>query len=111
MDTIKGSLTTQNTQEFKDKIDNWSSFSGSQELTFPALKHAMEKVNSNAFVCVSTDEIGDKTNDAILKSQILNLKASTNSEIFFMVITPKIVAGSKARMDNADTHVTVSDNY
>eukprot|EP00091_Calanus_sinicus_P023801 TRINITY_DN8241_c0_g1_i2.p1 TRINITY_DN8241_c0_g1~~TRINITY_DN8241_c0_g1_i2.p1 ORF type:complete len:200 (+),score=58.02 TRINITY_DN8241_c0_g1_i2:316-915(+) len=109
VDTIQGSLTTQNIQKFKDQIDNWSSFTGSRELTFAALKHAMEKVNSNAFVCVWTDEIGDDTNDAKLKSEILSLKASTNSEIFFMVVTPN-ASGRKAREDNKDTHVTVSED-
>ena len=93
VDTIQSSLTTQNTQEFKDKINNWSSFTGRTELTFAALKHAIEQVNSNAFVCVWTDEIGDDTNNATLKTEILNLKASTNSEIFFMVVT-KQIAGS-----------------
>ena len=105
VDTIQGSLTTQNATEFKDTINNWSSFGGSRELTFAALKHALEQVNSNAFVCVWTDEIGDDTNDATLKSQILNLKASTNSEIFFMVITPGAAAPvRKAR------EVTVSED-
>ena len=91
VDTIQSSLTTQDAQVFKNKIDNWSSFTGSRELTFAALKHAMQQVNRNAFVCIWTDEIGDDTNDASLKADILNLKASTNSEIFFMVVTRSLV--------------------
>ena len=46
----------------------------------------MEQVNKNAFICVWTDEIGDDANDAALKGDILNLKAKTNSEIFFMIV-------------------------
>merc|ERR1712098_239078 len=52
------------------------------------LKHAMEQVKKNAFVCVWTDEIGDDTDDAALKAKILTLKAETKSEIFIMAITP-----------------------
>jgi hypothetical protein len=96
VDTIQSAITTQNPQDFKDTINNCSSFTGSRELTFAALKHAMEQVNTNAFVCVWTDEIGDDTNDASLEAEILNLKASTNSEIFFMVVTRPLNA-RKAR--------------
>ena len=46
----------------------------------------MEEVNKGAFVCVWTDEIGDDTKDGALKAAMLNLKSSTNSEIFFMII-------------------------
>jgi len=85
--TIKAALTTTNHSEFSSKINNWNSFGGGTELTFTALKHAMEQVATNAFVCVWTDEIGDDTNNATLKAEILDLKATTNSEIFFMAIT------------------------
>jgi len=87
VDTIQAALTTTSHQNFSDTINNWNSFRGSRELTFAALKHAMEQVNRNAFVCVWTDEIGDDTNNSTLKQQILSLKTQTNSEIFFMVIT------------------------
>ena len=87
VDTIQAALTTTNHSEFSSEINNWSTFQGSQELTFTALKHAMEQVATNAFVCIWTDEIGDDTNNATLKAEILNLKATTNSEIFFMAVT------------------------
>ena len=87
VDTIQAALTTTNHSEFSSVLNNWNTFRGSRELTFTALKHAMEEVATNAFVCVWTDEIGDDTNNATLKADILNLKATTNSEIFFMVIT------------------------
>jgi hypothetical protein len=102
VDTIQASITTQNPQDFKDKINNWTSFTGSRELTFAALKHAMEQVNTNAFVCVWTDEIGDDTNDASLKSDILSLKASTNSEIFFMVVTRPLTARKARDAENSN---------
>ena len=68
-------------------MENWDSYYGSKELTFAGLKHALKSVNKNAFVCVWTDEIGDDTNEASLKAQILSLKASTKSEIFIMAFT------------------------
>jgi len=100
VDRIKSSTTTNNTEDFKNTINNWNSFSGSRELTFAALKHAMEKVNTNAFVCVWTDEIGDDTTDINLKNDILNLKAATNSEIFIMAVTAQVsvtTSGKKVR--------------
>ena len=100
VDKIESAVTTQDPQVFKDTINNWTTFSGARELTFAALKHAMQQVSSNAFVCVWTDEIGDDTSNATLKAEILSLKASTNSEIFFMAITylpTKKIMGRKAR--------------
>ena len=86
---IQSSLETQNHQALINKMENWSNFCGSEELNFAALKHAMEQVNNNAFICVWTDEIGSDTHNASLKANILHLKASIQSEIFFMVVTPK----------------------
>ena len=67
-------------------MDNWSSFRGSRENTLTGLKHALEAVNKNAFVCVWTDELGDDNNDAALKANVLSLKTSTESEIFIMAL-------------------------
>merc|ERR1711970_1556778 len=59
VDTIQAALTTTNHSEFSSVINDWNTFRGSKELTFTALKHAMEQVATNAFVCVWTDEIGN----------------------------------------------------
>merc|ERR1712042_341636 len=86
VDTIQQRQITTDYKEFANTIQNWGTYKGSRELTFTAIKHAMEQVATNAFVCVWSDEIGDDTNDAALKADILRLKASTNSEIFFMAV-------------------------
>ena len=65
-------------------MENWQSYYGSQEKTLTGLKHALQKVNKNAFVCVWTDELGDDNNDAALRAEVLSLKNSTQSEIFIM---------------------------
>jgi len=96
VDTIQAALTTTNHSEFSSEINNWNTFRGSKELTFTSLKHAMEQVATNAFVCVWTDEIGDDTNNATLKAEILDLKATTNSEIFFMAITKPTISPTKS---------------
>eukprot|EP00092_Neocalanus_flemingeri_P015021 GFUD01016223.1.p1 GENE.GFUD01016223.1~~GFUD01016223.1.p1 ORF type:complete len:619 (-),score=121.89 GFUD01016223.1:121-1809(-) len=87
--SVTSILETQDYQVFRDKVQNWNSFGGGTELTFAGLKHAISQVNKNAFVCVWTDEIGDDTNDATLKAEIIDLKSKTNSEIFFMVVANK----------------------
>ena len=76
---------------------NWGNISGVQEITFTGLKHALKKVNKNAFVCVWTDALGDDTNNAALKADILSLKASTQSEIFIMAIEGNITTGRQNR--------------
>ena len=73
--------------QFRSKMENWSSYIGTRELTFAGLKHALQSVNKNAFVCVWTDEIGDDTSNTALKAEILSLKKSTKSEIFIMAVT------------------------
>merc|ERR1711970_1233647 len=73
VDTIQAALTAANHSKFSSKVNNWNSFGGGTELTFTALKHAMEQVATNAFVRVWTDEIGDDTDDSALKSEILEL--------------------------------------
>ena len=65
-------------------MENWDRYYGSQEKTLTGLKHALQKVNKNAFVCVWTDELGDDNNDAALRAEVLSLKNSTQSEIFIM---------------------------
>ena len=65
-------------------MDTWNKYYGSQENTLAGLKHALQSVNKNAFVCVWTDELGDDNNDAALKAEVLSLKNSTQSEIFIM---------------------------
>ena len=65
-------------------MENWGKYYGSQEKTLTGLKHALQKVNKNAFVCVWTDELGDDNNDAALRAEVLSLKNSTQSEIFIM---------------------------
>ena len=65
-------------------MDTWNKYYGSQENTLHGLKHALQSVNKNAFVCVWTDELGDDNNDAALKAEVLSLKNSTQSEIFIM---------------------------
>ena len=66
---------------------NWGTFRGTRELTYAGLEHALRRVNRNAFVCVWTDAIGDDTNNGTLKDIIIDLKATTLSEIFIMAIT------------------------
>jgi len=83
---IEPAITTDDPEDFIKKIKNHGLFGGYREYTFAALKHAMEQVNKRAFICVWTDEEGDDTKNAALKAQILDLKAKTKSEIFFMVI-------------------------
>merc|ERR1719369_1497427 len=83
---IEPAITTDDPEDFIKKIKNHGLSGGYREYTFAALKHAMEQVNKRAFICVWTDEEGDDTKNAALKAQILDLKAKTKSEIFFMVI-------------------------
>merc|ERR1712013_448542 len=97
---IQKRLITKEPESFNNNIANWTEFGGSTELTFAALKHALTEVSKNAFLCIWTDEIGDDTNDAALKSEILKLKASTRSEIFFMVITSKKSRKRKQALSN-----------
>ena len=68
-------------------MENWNQYYGSRELTFAGLKHALQSVNTNGFICVWTDEIGDDTTNTTLRNDILSLKASTQSEIFIMAVT------------------------
>ena len=68
-------------------METWDRYYGSQEKTLTGLKHALQKVNKNAFVCVWTDELGDDNNNAALKAEVMSLKASTQSEIFIMAIS------------------------
>ena len=83
---------------------NWNRFEGVQEKTFAGLKHALQSVSRNAFVCVWTDAIGDDTSNAVLKNEILTLKQSTQSEIFIMAITGTFEppAGKKREAPGAD---------
>ena len=68
-------------------MNTWTSYRGSQENTLAGLKHALEKVNKNAFVCVWTDELGDDNNDITLRNEVKSLKASTESVIFIMAVS------------------------
>ena len=68
-------------------MNTWTSYRGSRENTLAGLKHALEKVNKNAFVCVWTDELGDDNNDITLRNEVKSLKASTESVIFIMAKT------------------------
>merc|ERR1712002_1059623 len=63
VDKIAPAISTENPQDFISKIKTHNLPGGGTELTFAALKHAMEQVNKRAFVCVWTDEIGDDTKD------------------------------------------------
>jgi len=108
VDKIEPAITTESPEEFIDKIKNNGLSNGGNEYTFAALKHAMEQVNKRAFVCVWTDEIGDDTTNAALKIQILDLKAKTNSEIFFMAI-PYGSFSIQAAKDKFDDIGTVMD--
>ena len=78
-------------------MTSWANFMGEQELTFKGLKHALEQVNKNAFVCVWTDAIGDDTNNTTLRAEIKDLKNSTKSEIFIMAITGSFEPGRQNR--------------
>ena len=78
-------------------MTSWANFMGEQELTFKGLKHALEQVNKNAFVCVWTDAIGDDTNNTTLRAEIKDLKNSTQSEIFIMAITGSFEPGRQNR--------------
>ena len=96
-------VSTSNPEEFKKAISNWSKFSGTIELTLDALKHAMKRVNKNAFVCIWTDEIGDNK-DEWLHNEILRLKASTKSEIFFMVVTKPVLENQRRYVDKIEEY-------
>ena len=112
VDYIEERLVTTNHQTFLNTINTWDTFGGNNELTFAALKHAMEQVATNAFVCIWTDEIGDDTDDAALKADILKLKADTNSEIFFMVVTKEVsrnVLEAEENKDDSEEHEDEDD--
>ena len=68
-------------------MNTWTSYRGSRENTLAGLKHALESVNKNAFVCVWTDELGDDNNDITLRNEVKSLKASTESVIFIMAVS------------------------
>ena len=83
-------------------METWNSYRGSRENTLAVLKHALERVNKNAFVCVWTDELGDDNNDAALKSEVKNLKNPTQSEIFIMASTNSIMKFHQFEMTFGD---------
>ena len=71
-------------------METWNSYVRFRsENTLAGLKHALQKVNKNAFVCVWTDELGDDNNDAALRAEVMSLKASTQSQIFIMATKSK----------------------
>ena len=87
-------------------MENWSSYGGGQENTLAGLKHALEKVNKNAFVCVWTDELGDDNNDITLRNEVKSLKASTESVIFIMA---KTYSNSRASGSLSEFETTFKD--
>ena len=89
-------------------MENWNQYYGSRELTFAGLKHALQSVNTNGFICVWTDEIGDDTTNTTLRNDILSLKASTQSEIFIMAITKATTSGTSTVPPTISTNQPVS---
>ena len=87
-------------------MNTWTSYRGSQENTLAGLKHALESVNKNAFVCVWTDELGDDNNDGALKDNVKSLKASTQSVIFIMA---KSNSNSRASGSFSEFETTFKD--
>ena len=85
-------VTTRSHQDLIKNIISVNDFPPGIENTFMALKHALEKVEKNSFVCLWTDQLGKDRSNALLRQQIVNLKAATNSEIFFMVIPRQWIA-------------------
>merc|ERR1739844_448484 len=86
---------------FKDlitEVNKINNFPGGVEYIFAGLKHAMEKVKEKALVLVWTDAplsmIHNDLANAALKAEVLNLKKTTKSEIFFM-IAPRTTSGTK----------------
>jgi len=110
VDTIQQRQITTDYKEFANTIKNWGTYKGSRELTFTAIKHAMEQVATNAFVCVWSDEIGDDTNNAALKADVLRLKASTNSEIFFMAVNAKNIDEFRCKFGDIGYVMDVSND-
>jgi len=81
-------------QDLITEVNKINHFPGEAEYIFAGLKHAMEKVKEKALVLVWTDSplllaFNDLSN-AALKAEVLNLKKSTKSEIFFMVASQQI---------------------
>jgi len=93
VDKISDILSTDQPNLLRSTVESWNTYSGSRELTFAGLIHALNFVKTNAFICVWTDEIGDDTSNSTLKAEILSLKASTQSEIFIMAVNahPKLL--------------------
>ena len=87
-------------------MNTWTSYRGSRENTLAGLKHALESVNKNAFVCVWTDELGDDNNDGALKDDVKSLKASTQSVIFIMA---KTYSNSRASGSLSEFETTFKD--
>ena len=67
-------------------IDEAHFGNGSKELTFKGLKTALELKDEHNFICVFSDEVGEDTNDETLKQEIINLRDTTKSKIFFFLI-------------------------
>ena len=68
-------------------MQGWTYASGGAENTLAGMKHALQLVKANAFICVWTDTYGTDITDATVRAEVKRLKASTQSEIFIMAVT------------------------
>jgi hypothetical protein len=84
--TVHVTTTTSSKAVFYDAVANLTISGGSKEHTFAGLLTALQMSNCHNFICVLTDEIGDDTNNLVLKEEILIRKSLSKSEIFFMVM-------------------------
>lgn len=84
--TVQITSTHSSGETFKTAIEAINYFSGGTELTFGGLLEALKLAACHNFIMVFTDEIGNDTNDPVLKEQILNLRDATQSIIFFMIV-------------------------
>jgi len=86
MDKVKTTFHTDEPEKFYGSVRDVSNFEGGTELTLAGVKFALEKSEWHNFIVVFTDELGDDTTNQTLVRDIENLKKSTHSEIFFMVV-------------------------
>merc|ERR1719318_753990 len=84
--TVHVTTTTSSNTVFYNAVDNLTISGGSKEHTFAGLLTSLEMSNCHNFICVFTDEIGDDTNNPLMKEEILIRKSLSKSEIFFMVL-------------------------
>jgi len=88
VDNVTLTIETELNEEMSAEVDELANgkFKGKNESTFKGLKRALDQAKQNNFIVLFSDEVGDDTTDPAAKQEIIDLVASTESKIFFLMI-------------------------